>query len=132
MKEKRALQRIREEFQRFPLETPVKPSNRWMFVPSEKNDLLEHALLYLCEWLKIDRAAVFLHDATREALIARQLVDGKDVLQGEEEIALMPNAPLQRLLTGKRPFLIVNEPNCMAYIPLRAFGNTFGVLRVEN
>ena len=132
MKEKRALQRIREEFQRFPLEGPTKLSSRWIFMPHEKNDLLEHALLYLCDWMKIDRAAVFLYDAVREALIARQLVDEKDVLQGEEEIALMPNSSLKRMLEGKKPYLIVNEPNYMAYIPLRAFGNIFGVLRVEN
>ncbi len=132
MKEKRALQRIREEFQRFTLPEPIKVSHRWALVPKEKNDLLEHALLYLCDWMKIDRAAVFLYDPSRESLIARQLVDQTDVLSGEEEIALMANSPLNRLLSGKRAHLIVDDPNFMAYIPLRAFGNIFGVLRVEN
>lgn len=132
MRDKRALQRIREEFQRVPLGTSAKLSSRWILLPHEKNDLLEHSLLYLCEWLKIDRAAVFLYDASREALIARQLVDTKDVMQGEEEIALMPESALKRLLDAKKSYLIVNEPNYMAYIPLRAFGNIFGVLRVEN
>lgn len=94
--------------------------------------MLAQALLYLCEWMKIDRAAVFLLDETRGVLIARQLVDRTDVLPGEEEIALMPGSPVSRLLEGKRLFLILQEPQYAAYIPLRAFGKVFGILRVEN
>ena len=39
-------------------------------IPREKNDLLAHALRYLCESMQVDRAAVFLYDAGRQALVA--------------------------------------------------------------
>src|ERR1051325_5996251 len=92
MRDKRALQKIRDEFQKFSVDRP-----------QGKNELLAHALRYLCESMKVERAAVFLYDKNKEALVARQLVDRSDVLPGEEEIALYPNSPLMRLLTGKRP-----------------------------
>src|SRR5262245_38606192 len=120
MRDKRALQKIREEFQRFSLKR------------AHRDDLLAHALRFLCESMEVDRAAVFLFDEPRHALVARQLVDRSDVLPGEEEIAILPDSPLDRLLTGKRPYLIINDPTYFAYMALRAFGNIFGVLRVEN
>jgi diguanylate cyclase (GGDEF)-like protein len=131
-KEKQTLQHIRDEFQRFPLQEPARSGRWWSLVHSERNDLLAHALLYLCDSMKIDRAVVFMFDEHRHALIARQLVDGHDVLPGEEEIALLPDSPLSRLIQDKKRYLILSEPNCMAYIPLRAFGHTFGLLRVEH
>src|SRR5882672_7082451 len=100
--------------------------------PREKNELLAHALRYLCEFMQVDRAAVFLYDEPRQTLVARQLVDRADILPGEEEIAITPDSPLGKLLSGKRTYLILNEPNGIAYIALKAFGNIFGVLRVEN
>jgi diguanylate cyclase (GGDEF)-like protein len=132
MREKRALQRIRDQFQKFSLHELPRSTHRWAYFPKEQNDLLANALLYLCEWRQIDRAAVFLLDAGHETLLARQLVDGKEVLPGEEEIAILPNSPLSRLLDGKRMSLIMNEPSYSAMVPLRAFGYVFGVLRVEN
>ena len=132
MKDKRALQKIREEFHKFPLDIPQGFVRRWTRLPREKNDLLAHALRYLCESMQVDRAAVFLYDEARQTLVARQLVDRADVLPGEEEIAILPDSPLGRVLSGKRPSLILSEPNPIAYITLRAFGHIFGVLRVEN
>src|SRR5437763_1101141 len=132
MKDKRALQKIRDEFQRFTLDKPQGFGRRWTTLPREKNDLVAHALRYLCESMQVDRAAVFLYDEPRQLLVARQLVDRADILAGEEEIAILPDSPLARLLTGKRPYLILSEPNFIAYITLKAFGNIFGVLRVEN
>jgi len=132
MKEKRALQKIRAEFQKFQLDEPPRDARRWSLIPQDKNDLMSHALLYLCEWMGIDRAAIFLHDEAHDSLMARQLVDGTDVLPGEEEIALLADSPLQRLLAGKKDYLLFDSPNYMAYIPLRAFGQSFGLLRVEN
>lgn len=132
MKEKRALQKIRDEFQKFSLNEPPRRARRISGVPSEQEDLLSHALLYLCKWRHIDRAAVFISNGEGTTLVARQLVDGGDVLPGEEEIAILPDSPLSRVLTGKKPFLILNDHGSMVYLPLRAFGNIFGVLRVEN
>lgn len=131
MKDKRALQKIREEFHRFPLAYPVRSLRRWWTSPREDNDLLAHALRYLCDSMKVDRAAVFIYDDAKHVLVARQLVDRADVLPGEEEMAVLPDSPLEKLLAGKRDYLILNSPNSLAYIPLRAFGRTFGVLRVE-
>src|SRR5262245_45590501 len=132
MRDKRALQKIREEFHKFSLDGTPGHVRRWSVLPREKNDLLAHALRYLCESMNVDRAAVFLYDEPRQTLVARLLVDRADILPGEEEIAVLPDSPLSRLLTGKRPFLILEKPNSVAYIALRAFGNTFGLLRVEN
>jgi diguanylate cyclase (GGDEF)-like protein len=132
MKDKRALQHIREEFQRFQLDESLWPKRRSFIIPREKSDLLAHALRFLCNSIQVDRAAVFLYDEELKALLARQLVDGGDVLPGEEEIAVMEGSPISRLLGGKRPYLILNEPHPLAYIPLRAFGHIFGILRVEN
>src|SRR5258706_8454856 len=132
MKDKRALQKIREEFHKFSSPKPQGLVRRWTMFPREKNELLAHALRYLCESMQVDRAAVFLYDEARQVLVARQLVDRADILPGEEEIAVLPESPLGRLLAGKRDYLILNEPNAIAYIALRAFGHIFGVLRVEN
>lgn len=132
MKDKRALQKIRDEFQKFTLEKPQGFGRRWTTLPPQKNDLLAHALRYLCESMQVDRAAVFLYDEPRQTLVARQLVDRADVLPGEEEIAILPDSPLSRVLAGKRPYLILSQPSLIAYIALRAFGHIFGVLRVEN
>ena len=52
-----ALQKIRDEFQRFPLEAPARFGQRWTLIPGESPELLAHALLYLCESMKIERAA---------------------------------------------------------------------------
>jgi diguanylate cyclase (GGDEF)-like protein len=132
MKEQRALQTIRDEFQRFQLDESLWPKRRSFMIPREKSELLAHALRFLCQTVQIDRAAVFLYDDEHKSLMARQLVDGGDVLPGEEEIAVMDNSPIHRLLMGKRDSLILTEPHPLAYIPLRAFGHIFGVLRVEN
>ena len=132
MKDKRALQRIREEFQKFSLGDWPQRTRRWNWIPEEKNELLAHALLYLCKSMNIDRAAVFLLAEKGDSLIARQLVDREDVLAGEEEIALMENSALSRILENKRPWAILTEPHPIVFIPLRAFGSTFGLLRVEN
>jgi diguanylate cyclase (GGDEF)-like protein len=133
MRDKRALQKIREEFHRFSTPKPQSFGRHWTMIPRDKNELLSHALRYLCEFMQVDRAAVFLYDEARQTLVARQLVDRADVLPGEEEIAIMPESPLGRLLAGKRSYLILNGgPHAVAYIALRAFGNIFGVLRVEN
>ncbi|MFA5976525.1 MAG: diguanylate cyclase [Elusimicrobiota bacterium] len=132
MKDKHALQKIREEFQKFQLGEPPRHGRRWSLLPEDKNQMLAHALLYLCEWMKIDRGAVFLLDDNRRMLLAHQRVDLMDVLPGEEEIALLPDSPISRLLDGKRPSLVLREPHDTAYLPLRAFGKIFGILRVEN
>src|SRR4051812_12600093 len=129
MKDKRALQKIRDEFQKVKLETPEGFGKRWSTLPDEKNDLVAHALRYLCESMQVDRAAVFLYDDAQQTLVARQLVDRADILPGEEEIAILPDSALARLLAGKRPYLILNDPAFMAYITLKAFGHIFGVLR---
>src|SRR5262245_8892051 len=109
MREKRALQRIRDEFQKFPLGEPPKFSQRWSLMSQDRNDMLAQALLYLCDWMQIDRAAVFLLDQNRGVLIARQLVDSADVLPGEEEIALLSDSPISKVLQAKRPFLLLND-----------------------
>ena len=132
MRDKRALQRIREEFQHFSLPMAPRSPRRWSVVPPDRRDLVSHALLFLCESMKIDRSAVFIYDQEAQSLIARQMVDSDEVLPGEEEIALLPNSLLSRLVHGKREHLIMDEPNCAAYIPLKAFGHIFGILRVEN
>src|SRR5258706_13119102 len=132
MKDKRALQKIREEFYRFSTPKPQSFRRHWTMIPRDKNGLRAHALRYLCEFMQVDRAAVFLYDEARQTLVARQLVDRADILPGEEEIAILPDSPLGRLLAGKRDYLILTEPNAIAYIALRAFGHIFGVLRVEN
>src|SRR5690242_706414 len=124
-----ALHGIREEFQRYPLEEPSQHARHWNFFPREKHDLLAHALLYLCKGMHIDRAAVFLYDEDRDALVARQLVDGADVLPGEEEIAILPHSPIREVLAGLRTSLTLNRPVPTVYIPLRAFGAIFGILR---
>src|SRR5882672_12575266 len=129
MKDKRALQKIREEFHRFSAPKPKGTGRNWTLFPRDKNELLAHALKYLCEFMQVDRAAVFIYDEPRQTLVARQLVDRADVLPGEEEIAVLPESPLARLLTGKRPYLILNGGSSnIAYLALRAFGNIFGVL----
>jgi len=132
MKDKRALSHIREEFQRFQLDESLWPKRRSFVIPREKSDLLAHALRFLCASSDVDRAAVFLYDEEQKSLVARQLVDDGDVLPGEEEIAVMEGSPMGRLLAGKRENLILHEPHPLAYIPLRAFGHIFGILRVEN
>src|SRR5262245_8656629 len=101
MKDKRALLKIREEFHKFSFQKPQGGGRHWAMLPRDKNELLAHALKYLCEFLHIDRAAVFLHDESRQALVARQLVDRTDILPGEEEIAILPDSPLTQLLQGK-------------------------------
>ena len=97
MKDKRALQKIRDEFQKVTLDTPPGFGRRWSTIPREKNDLLAHALRYLCESMQVDRAAVFLYDDSRQTLVARQLVDRADILPGEEEIAILPESSLALL-----------------------------------
>src|SRR5665213_2807858 len=62
MKDKRALQHIREEFQRFQLDESLWPKRRSFIIPAEKSDLLAHALRFLCSSSQVDRAAVFLYD----------------------------------------------------------------------
>src|SRR5437879_4857007 len=131
MKDKRALQKIREEFHKFSFQKLDGDGRRWSMLPHEQNELLAHALRYLCEFMQVDRAAVFLHDEPRQTLVARLLVDRADILPGEEEIAILPNSPLGRLLAGKKSYLLLSEPSHIAYIALRAFGEVFGVLRVE-
>jgi len=126
-----ALQKIREEFQRFPLQTPARAGIHRMVVPGESSELLAHALLYLCETMKIERAAVFLLDEGTQTLQAQELVVHGDVMAGEEEIALLPNTPFCQLAAGKRDHLILEGSLNTAYIPLRAFGKVFGVLRAE-
>src|SRR5689334_3949205 len=97
-----ALQSIREQFQRYPLEEPSQHTRHWTLFPREKQDLVAHALLYLCKSMRIDRAAVLLYDEDRDALVCRQMVDGTDVLPGEEEIAILPHSPIRPVLSGKR------------------------------
>ena len=104
MKDKRALQKIRDEFQKFTLDKPQGFTRRWTPLPREKNDLLAHALRYLCESMQVDRAAVFLYDEPRQTLVARQLVDRADVLPGEEEIVLLPNSPLRSSVVRQTRF----------------------------
>ena len=130
-KHKLALQKIREQFQRFPLHFPhLTP--RWTLIPGEVHDLLAHALIYLCDSLKIERAAVFLFDENTQTLLARQLVDRGDVMAGEEEIAVLPGSQLGQLVSGQLDHLIIaGNDTTTSYIPLRAFGNVFGVLRAE-
>jgi diguanylate cyclase (GGDEF)-like protein len=132
MKDKRALMKIREEFHKFSFQKPQGNGRYWAMLPRDKNELLAHALRYLCEFMRIDRAAVFLHDEAHQTLVARQLVDRTDILPGEEEIAILPDSPLAMLLAGKKNYLILQEPTGIAYIALRSFGVIFGVLRVEN
>ena len=62
MKDQRALLKIREEFHKFSFQKPQGAGRYWSMLPREKNELLAHALRYLCEFMRIDRAAVFLHD----------------------------------------------------------------------
>src|SRR5690242_16095308 len=116
MKDKRALTKIREEFQKFTLEKPQGFGRLWTSAPQGKDDLLAHALRYLCESMQVDRAAVFFYNEPRQLLIARALVDRSDVLPGEEEIAILPDSPLGRMLSGKRSHVILSEPNSVAYI----------------
>src|SRR5262245_17945265 len=115
------LQKIREEFQRFPLESPPRRRHLAM-APGETSQLLAHALLYLCDSLKIERAAVFLLDESSQTLQAQQLVVHGDEMPGEEQLAVLPDSPLNALLAGKKDYLMIQGPLNTAFIPLRAFG----------
>ena len=126
-----ALQKIREEFQRIPLEVPARSRRQGSQLPWESSDLLSHALLYLCGSMKIDRAAVFLLEESRQTLQAQELVDRGEIMAGEEELAILPETPLSRLVAGKLDHLALHGPLNTTYVPLRAFGKVFGVLRVE-
>ncbi len=127
-----ALQKIREELQRIPVHEPLRLGHHWIMIPQEMDDLMAHALIYLCESLQVERATVFSYDDRTQTLLARQQVDHGDVMTGEEEIALPSGSPLARMLTGKPDYLVLPKPMNAVYIPLRAFGYTFGVLRVES
>ena len=130
--EQSAMQKIREEFQRLPMEAPAYVGRRWTLTPGDSPELLAHALQYLCQTMHIDRAAVFLLNEMTQTLQAQELVDHGDVMAGEEEIALLPDSPLSQLFSGKRDHLEINSGLHTIYIPLRAFGKIFGVLRVES
>jgi diguanylate cyclase (GGDEF)-like protein len=125
------LQKIREEFQSLPLETPDRSGRRWTLPPGESPELLSRALVYLCESMKLERAAVFLLDEITQTLQAQELVERGDVMGGEEEIAILPDSPMNELIHGKRDQLVVQGVYSTAYLPLRAFGKVFGVLRAE-
>jgi diguanylate cyclase (GGDEF)-like protein len=126
-----ALQKIREEFQRFPLEVPARLGYTRSMMPTEFSELLAHALQYLCQSMKCDRAAVFLLNETTQTLQAQELIFHGDVMPGEEEIAILSNSPLTPLISGKEDLLLVNGALKTAYVPLLAFQKVFGVLRVE-
>src|SRR5687767_10050927 len=104
-----ALQKIREEFQRIPLNVPARSGRPWAQISGE-SQLLSHALLYLCESMRLDRAALFLLDESTQSLKAQELVDHGDVMAGEEEIVVLPDSPLAPLIAGKRDHLIVEGP----------------------
>jgi len=53
------MQKIREEFQRLPMKAPAYVGRRWTLTPGESPELLAHALQYLCEMMRIERAGVF-------------------------------------------------------------------------
>jgi len=91
-------------------------------IPRDKNELLAHALRYLCEFMQVDRAAVFLYDEVRQTLVARQLVDRADVLPGEEEIAILPDAPLGRLLAASAP--ISSSMKAPTILPISRCGHS--------
>ena len=126
-----ALQKIRDEFQRFPLAVPTHTGQHRPMIPGESSALLAHALVYLCESVKCDRAAVFLLDEATQTLQAQELINHGEVMAGEEEIAILPQTPLSQLVEGKRDHLLAHGDLSTAYLPLRAFGKVFGVLRVE-
>jgi diguanylate cyclase (GGDEF)-like protein len=130
-KERLALQKIREELARVPRYDPAQPGHRWLLVPPEMDALLAHALQYLCQFLKVDRGAVFLLDDKKQFLLARQLFNQGEVLPGEEEIAVLPGSALSELISGKQEWLVLGNPTPTAYVPLRALGETLGVVRVD-
>jgi diguanylate cyclase (GGDEF)-like protein len=130
VKHEDALQKIREEFQRFPLDVPSRAGRQWAQRSGEA-ELLSHALLYLCESMKLSRAAVFLLDETTQTLQAQELVDHGDVMAGEEEISILKDSPMVPLISGKKDQLVIEGTLSTAYLPLRAFGKVFGVLRAE-
>ncbi len=79
-KHQQALQKIRDEFHRFSLDETPRLAHHWSLIPQEMDDLLSHALLYLCRSMNVDRAAVFLLDDHTQVLVARQLIDGDKVM----------------------------------------------------
>ena len=131
MKDKRALQKIRDEFQKFTLEKPQGFGRRWT-MPHEKNDLLAHALRYLCESMQVDRAAVFLMTNRGRRWSPGSWSTARTFSPAKKKSPSCRTRRSGRLLAGKRSYLILSEPQCVAYIALRAFGHIFGVLRVEN
>lgn len=125
------LQRIREELQRIPLEAPRRSRRGWVQLPEQSADLLSHALQYLCQSMKIDRAAVFLVDEETHSLQAQELVERGEVMAGEEELLLLKHSELSEMVAGHRDHLMLEGAFNTIFIPLRAFGKVFGVLRVE-
>src|ERR1043165_2185503 len=114
-----ALQKIRDEFQRLPLKVPVRSGVSWALMPSGSPELLSHALLYLCQSMGIERATVFLLNDATQTLQAQELVEHGDVMVGEEEIAILPNSALSKLVSGEDgELLTVEGPPHVVYVPL--------------
>jgi diguanylate cyclase (GGDEF)-like protein len=103
----------------------------WASVLAELHDVFERAFHVMHGALPFNVGAVFLFDHDRQVFRAAKVMSGGEILDGEEEMPLPARSPLWKLMRRETDLLVVGPPDNATFVPLVAFENVLGVLRVD-
>jgi diguanylate cyclase (GGDEF)-like protein len=103
----------------------------WRMVLNELHDVFDRAFQHLHRRVRFDLGAVFLFDHDRQVFRSVKVMSAGEVLEGEEEMPLPARSPLWRLFRGQTDFLVLGPPDNAAFVPLEAFDNLLGMLRLD-
>ncbi|MBI3292935.1 MAG: sensor domain-containing diguanylate cyclase [Elusimicrobia bacterium] len=122
------LRQLRQDLQEQPIEL-IRGSS-WRSPPREVDALLERMFAHIAS-LGYEGVTLFFLDTVRMTLYAtKQLLHG-ELLGGEEEIIIATGSPFRKLLTGEKTSLRFENAPTVVWVPLAAYGEVIGALRVD-
>ncbi|MCB4756052.1 MAG: sensor domain-containing diguanylate cyclase [Elusimicrobia bacterium] len=91
---------------------------------------LELGLGYLSRRLRLENAALFWWDDSRQALTMQYVFQDDTLMEGEEEILVNASSQLHMLIQELRPVIVSKGTPWLVYLPLTSKGTLIGALRL--
>lgn len=92
---------------------------------------LELGFSYLASRLKLSNVGLFWWDAQRNCFSMQYVLHEGALMEGEEDIVVDAQSPLQPLVYERRPVVISARKPWVAYIPIQSGAELIGAVRIE-
>lgn len=105
--------------------------NQLVNAPNGIEGALEVGFAYLSKQLHLENVGLFWWDAQRSCFSMQYVLHEGSLMEGDEDIVIDAQSPLQSLVVGRRPVIVSHKRPWVAYIPIQSGSELMGAVRLE-